>query len=261
MNLDEYMEEHFGKCDNWNTFKQIMALENKISKLKSKRRKLKFKKGLYALATAGFVLVSASVFPAIGAGIYRINGQSVFRLDKIECPAHLKKEFGSNEDLEIIKQYYPYESEKSYLYYYDGWKNNGEYYVTNETTYEINGLTYDELINRIDNNENIGKLVSVKKVYKQEKTEDMSIEPYYEGVVYEIDKNDTITVTETKESNNEAIGKILLITSPFNMFAGFITGSILYYEYPFKSIAFREKLADARIAREEKKCRKLVKKL
>lgn len=188
-----------------------------LERLEREKKRLKLKKNLYTLAAAGITVAVVSVPQLCVTGLLAaLTGRTPFR-DKIKHTAHIKTEFNSDEKLKVTKQYSHFDSDKSYLYY-DTMINDDPYAMT-RTIYNIDGLTYDEVINSIDKDGNItlGNIVSQNTIYNEPVSENVEKGPYYEGVLYSEDKNDIIVVAQSRDDNLSDIAAGFICGSPLTM--------------------------------------------
>ena len=243
-----------------NENKRLTKINKEIKELKKQKRKIILRKGLSGLVLVGTVAAIPTI--TIIAGIY--TGHSPFKKDDVTREAHVKTEFNSDGKKNISKQYESYDEEKSFVYYHSGWTKEDDQYVSEMRTYDVKKLTYDEVSKGIESgNENnvFESPVSIEKLSKDTITEEEKNEKeHYEGIIYTVDKNDTIITPQTSLENGFDFEGFLVIP----ILLGVIVGG-----YTFKSTDFFDILdsnedgfwENVNIQNLKKEKKKLVKKL
>ena len=252
---------YFGRRQSKRTLEEIKEL---LKKKKKEKRQIVFKKGLYGAATAGITLTSFLAPIAAFSGLAASWGCSPFKKDEVKQIAHIKTEFSSDEGREVTKQYSQFEDDKSLLHYYEGWKSDGVQFVSSESTYDIEGLTYDEVISHIkpDGTITLGEPISTRTIYKDEVQEESR--PSYKGVIYDKDEDDYIMVIQSDEENSKEISACILCGSVIGVPLGIMAFTVSTSKFNFDGLEWREAFVDCDLKdlkKQKKEKKKLVKKL
>ena len=264
--FDEYEEETYYEPEPVYTEEQI---NSRLKELRKEKRKLKIKKGLY-IAGSLFLVGGLGLTPGtigIASGIQ--CGHSPLKKDDVVRQAHIKTVFSSDGEVETSKRYAPYENEKSEMRYYSNWIKNGNKYVTCESTYDVTGLTYDDVdglmkIKGIES-EPFGKPVAERIITKESVSdEELAKGSHYEGVIYLISNDDYVVTPQTTSENNEDIMGYLVVPGTVGLIPGCL-GTFLaaYSDAPDKIASASYRLIDTKreIKEFEDKKKKLTKKL
>lgn len=196
------------------TFKKIR--NEKLRELKKEKRKLIFKKGLVYTLEVGATIGILLTLPAIGAGVATAIGHSPFKREDVVREMHIKTEFNTEEGKNVSKQCAPYEKEKSVVHYHTGWVEDNNQYVSEVSTYDATGITYDQIDECLRENKNISEVlgdpVFSEEITKSSITEEESKEKsHYEGVIYSVDYTNANVTPQTYEENAKDIGYSLII--------------------------------------------------
>ena len=196
---------------------RLRKLNKDIKEYKRGKRKIVFRKGLCYGTGIGLVAVAGLAIPTVCTVLACNFNHSPFKRDEVSTPAHVRTEFDSAKGVDTSRQYEAYENEKNSLYYHSGWtENNGQYYST-EISYEVEGLTYDEINGCIRGERDFGKKLQEKTIIREDVTaEELAKGPYYDGVVYEIDNNDVITTTQSNVENFNDVLRSIVIPGIFS---------------------------------------------
>ena len=248
----------------------LLEINQEIKKLKGMKRKVIFKNGLYGIALAGIIMSSLVGLPVTVTALGVCLGHSPFKLEDTTKEAHIRTEFNTDEGRNVSKQYESYDDEKSIVHYHSGWTNTGNEYVSKVVTYDVNGLTYDEVKEGIksENVEDIlGKPILTEEISKDTITEEEQNEnSHYEGVIYTIDQSDTIVGPQSeKENGNElallTVGPALIGLVPGYIFARTFIDSRAGNYLLDHALSFDGETINSEINYYKEKKKKLVKKL
>jgi len=194
---------------------KLLELNEKLKKLKRKKRKIVFKKGLYISSAVG-VSLAVAIAPSIALdAIHSALGHSPFENDDVAKELHTKTVISSIDDEKVSNQYGEFDDEKNKLVYYSGWdKTDDDCYSLTKTTYDIDGLSSEEVKASIadGNIQEIGKAIQEETITQKEITGEK--DPYYEAVIYEINKDDVIYIPQTAKEEEDDV-KLFFITDSF----------------------------------------------
>ncbi len=193
MLIDERIEKQF----------RVRQLEKEIKELKKEKRQIRFRKGLCGITAAGIILGVASIPSVMTTLICIGQNRSPFKRDATVKEAHIETVFNTNNGVEVSKQYEPYNSEKNELRYHTEWKktpNND--YISNVITYDATNLTYNDVEQIVKGEKELSDPVKEEVLHKKYISENLLGEgTYYDGVVYETNPDDCITVLQTKDED------------------------------------------------------------
>lgn len=185
-------------------------VDRELKDLTEKRRKLRKKTGLYSAKLVGIVAIITGLTTTLGVVGGTLLDHSPLKKEDVVRPAHIKTQFSSDGESKVTKQYEPFDQERSFIRYYIDCVQKGDKFITCESTYEVTGLTYQDVdgfirIKGIDE-KIFGEPVLERIIQKDEKEG-----PKYEGVIYEIDNNDKIVTPQTDiEDAEDKLGFLVL---------------------------------------------------
>jgi len=190
----------------------IDELEVESRKIAINKRKLKFKEGMKKAVALGTTLaIFATPITVVSVLLTKYN-RNPFKRDDIKHPKHIRLEFNEDGKEEMTSQYEPYEEEVSSLNYYYDWEKEKSQYSRTIDTYNIEGLTYEEISDSFTedgkpNEELLGKPVSSRTIYiGEEPSKDTR---KYDGVIYTIDQSDYVT---TKQDMSTQVSELFVAT-------------------------------------------------
>jgi len=205
---------------------RIRKLGKNIKNLRKERREFRFRKGLCGITAAGIVLGVAAIPSTFMTLMYMTQNRSPFKRDATVKEAHIETVFNTNNGVEVSKQYEPYNSEKNVLRYHTEWKktpNND--YISNVITYDATNLTYNDVEQIVKGEKELSDPVKEEVLHKEYVSENLLGEgTYYDGVVYETNPDDCITILQTKEEDLN--DQYICYTMPLIFDAAFAAGAI-----------------------------------
>ena len=165
-------------------------------------RRLKFRRGLSHLYAVGMISTMTLLLPVTGYTLEYLTGQNnlPFKRDKRICRAHVKIEFDTSKGVDISKQYEPYEKEINTLEYHSGWVEDNGQYQTTIVTYDIKDIPLEE-VKDIVNGSDKSRILEKTIVRDNIPEDELSKGSYYVGEFYEVNPNDYIVTTQTKEED------------------------------------------------------------
>lgn len=197
IDYDRILKEDIDKLE------ERINLVNKENRRVSIRRNM-LKTGYILKYSLPFILTTGLTF-----GIFSLFGRKPFVKDSYDATAEIRTEidnFGIEKEEKEYKRKHNFEG---YLSYTSEWKRNdkGTYY--REIKKYITTDIEENVIRKIVKDENIESLddiLGTPSVYKVEKKnilteKDKEKVTYLEAIIYNIDENDFITITETNKSN------------------------------------------------------------
>jgi len=205
---------------------RIRKLGKNIKNLRKERREFRFRKGLCGITAAGIVLGVAAIPSTFMTLMYMTQNRSPFKRDETVKEAHIETVFNSNNGIEVSKQYDPYKSEKNELRYHTEWeKTPNDDYISNLITYDASNLTYNDVELIIKGEKELSKPIKEEVLHKEYISEPLVNEgAYYDGVIYETNPDDCITVLQPEDKDSE--DKFFCFEFPIIFDAAFAAGAI-----------------------------------
>lgn len=246
--------------ENKEVLKKLKELEKDIRQYKREIGMAKTKNVLRSTLKYSSPFLGAAAF--VGSYV-AITGNVPFYRDYKKENAHTKTEYSSTTGkIKKEKQYEEYDDEIDTLCYYAPWElqEDGTYkrkvktYVLEDVaSYAMEKLvdqedvSFESILADISLNDNIKKEKTV--VQKIEEITEEEIEPYFEMTVYEVDKDDSMWISQDDEAE---LGDVM-ITILGGICTGFITGLAgAFYDPKFDSYGHWKSYI--REAEREKEC-------